>query len=137
MAKFIIETIQKGYVNSGYTYETAISDIEFDKEDSVVVLPDTYMDKVVTHLGYAQVFIEGHEVWCDWHHPSKGSDFEPDKYDSRYTTIYIPEHVKKIVIPKTIIDIGYYAFKYQHDLKFEIDSENPKYMVKENKIVRK
>lgn len=137
MAKFIIETIQVGYVDSEYTYITAIKDIKFDDEGSVVALPESYMDKEITHLGYGQTFIERHEVWCDWHHPSKGSDYVPDRYDTKYTTIYIPEHVKKIVIPKSIIDIGYYAFKYEHELEFEVDSENPNYMVKDNKIVRK
>lgn len=134
MAKFIIVNIQIGYVDREYTYITAISDIKFESSDSVVTLPES---KEITHLGYGQTFIERHEVWCDWHHPAKGSDYEPDKYDSKYTTIYIPEHVKKIIIPKTITNIGYYAFERKHEVEFEVDSENPCYMVKDNKIVIK
>ncbi|MBQ8689521.1 MAG: hypothetical protein IJ515_04070 [Clostridia bacterium] len=118
MATFEIEKIKIGYKGGDYSYVLSIKDIKFDENDETVRLPDTYNGEPITHVGYSQTFIPAHEEWADWHHPSKGSDFVPAKYDKQLNLIHVPEHVKKIILPSTIID-GIYAFTYANGTVIE------------------
>lgn len=137
MAEFKVEEIKLGYEGGDFNYIVSISNILFNKDDEVVIIPDLFNGKPITHIGYGQAFVPAHEVWCDWHHPSKGSDYEPDKYERDYLTFQIPEYVKKIVLPKTIKDVCYCAFKFNHDLVIEIDEDNPHLKVENGKITYK
>lgn len=138
MAKFEIQKLKYGYEGSSFTYSTSISGIVFEEEDETVTLPSIYEGEEITHLAYGQRFDPAHEEWADWHHPSKGCDYVPDKYSHSLKTFVVPEHVKKIVIPASIRDICYCAFKCLGNTKIEIDPQNTVYTTDENgKIVRR
>ena len=116
----------------------SIVEIEFDADDVIVHLPDTYLGKPITHLGYGERFVPAHEEWCDWHHPGKGSDWIPDSYEQAFLTFRIPKYVKKIVIPSTIETISFCAFERADHVVFEVDPENRKYTVdKKGRLVKK
>ena len=138
MAKFEIQKLKYGYAGGIFSYSTSISGIIFEEGDAIVTLPASYEGEGITHLAYGQNFEPAHEEWADWHHPSKGSDYVPDKYYHSFLTFVVPEHVKKIVIPASIRDICYCAFKLLGDTKFEVDPENTVYTTNEKgAIVRR
>lgn len=136
MANFKIEKIRKGYLGAEESF-LAITEIIFDEKDKIITLPAFFNGKPVTHLGYKEIFVPGHEVWADWHHPAKGSDFEPDKYELDSLSYLFPPFVEKVVIPKTITNISYYAFYKSHFFKLEIEKDNPHFLVKDDKLFYK
>lgn len=128
MAEFVIQKIKYGYEGRGVIEEDlSIVDIIFSEADEVVVLPSEYEDEPITLFGFGQAFDRAHEEWADWHHPSKGSDFVPDRYYYDYRRIVFPEYVKKVVIPATVKDICFYVVKDLKTLTVEVDPENRKY----------
>ena len=137
MAKFIFEKIKIGNLNEEYSYINSISDIVFDDGEKIVVLPEKINGEVVTHFNYTQIFEEGYERWHDWHHPAQGTEYIPPKYDKTSSNIVIPKYVEKIVIPKTITDIATSGLKIHDNFLFEIDSENPRYEVKNDALYYK
>ncbi len=137
MAKFKIGKLRYGTPNKDLSYYVSVYNIAFEEGDEVVEIPSTFEGEEVTAIGYGEEFEKAHEVWCDWHHPSKGSDWVDDKYVRSYLTFIVPKFVKKIIIPKTINDVSYCAFKFDGECAIEIDSENPNLIVKNGKICRR
>ena len=121
MADIKVEIIKIGEEGRDYTYLTSISEINTFEKEEVIVLPSVYQGNIITHLGYHQKFVEAHEVWADYHHPSKGVDYQKSNYKRGLVSFKFKESVKKIIIPKTIVDINYFAFVYCKGLVFEFE----------------
>ncbi len=134
MAKFKIGKFRYGYPDKDLEYYVSIYDIEFEENDKIVVLPDEFNGEPITHVGYFEEFVEAHEVWCDWHHPSKGSDWVPDKYQYDYSYVTVPNHVKMIVLPKTMNRYSHNMFKGTGEFVVVVDEENPYYVNEDGKI---
>jgi hypothetical protein len=137
MAVFDIQRIRWGYESRPPRYYIAISDIRFDEGDEVVYIPDNLEGEPITNLGYGQKYTPPYERFHDWHHPSQGSELVEGNYSFSYNTINVPAFVKKIVIPASINDICYCAFKFLGNTEIEIDEGNTVYAVKNEKIVSK
>ena len=127
MAKFMVKRIKDGYEGRRIDTYISIADIAFEEGDEVIVLPSEFEGEIITHFGYDQAFTKAHEEWADWHHPGKGSDWVPDRYHYDYVKIRFPESVKKLVIPATIRDIGYYIPKDLKNLTVEVEEGNTRY----------
>ena len=139
MAEFTVTRIKNGYEGRYMDEYISVSRITFAEGDTVIELPATFEGEPITHFGYGQDFEAAHEVWADWHHPGKGSDWEPDHYRLKYLTVEFPPQVKKLVIPATVIDICY---KVKDALKkgvieIEVSPDNPVYAMENGKLVYK
>lgn len=145
MAKFVCENIKFGYEGKRISIIVAIKNIIFEETDEVVRIPDTFEGRPITHLGYTQDFEPAHEVWCDWHHPSKGSDYVEDKYTFKSTSIRVPSHVKKLIFPKTLESFGYLCILNSSPLEYEaeegsslwVNDKGELYQYKNNLILKK
>jgi hypothetical protein len=141
MAKYVAHLYKEGYESKGNTTRVVgvITAIECEEGDEILKIPDRAdeFDIPITHLGYKYEFEPAHEEWADWHHPSKGCDYVPDKHTLRNVCLDLPATVKKVIIPKTIESISFYAWKNREDLTFEVHPDNPKYTAKNGKIIRK
>ena len=137
MAKITVKDVIYGVENTKYDHHISICNIECDENDEIIVLPSVFDGKTITHLGYGQAYEEAHEVWCDWHHPSKGSDWVPAKYLFDYVYFNIPANVKKIVVPATITDINFMAFdRCKGRIEFVFDKDS-KYYYQDHKVYHK
>ena len=135
MAKYVIERVKYGYKNNILSENICIADI-IPEGDEILTLPEYYEGEPITHLGFYSVFEPAHEVWADYHHPAKGSDYVEDKYIYGYRTFDLPG-VKKVIIPKTIAQINSFAFDRCPGIEVEIDPENETYCVREREILYK
>ena len=121
MANIKVEVIKIGEEGNEFDYLTSISEIVTNEDDEVIVLPNSFNGNKITSLGYYQKFEEAHEVWADYQHSSKGSDYQKDTYSKGIINYKFHKNVKKIVIPNTITDICYFAFVYCKGLIFEFE----------------
>lgn len=135
MAKIKVETIKEGIEGREYTYFTSISDIQAEENEEVIELPSTFEGKTITHLGFYQVYDEAHEVWCDYHHPAKGSDWKEAEYKRGYSRFILPSTVKKIIVPKSIIQINDLCFSYCSGILLDFEQGSPFFRV--DKLVYK
>ena len=146
-----VEQMKKGnsgsydFLNNGefFTYNpetyVVLTAVTCEKSVEVLDIPARFpaWEAPLTHIGYMEEFVRAHVVYCDWHHPGKGEDYEPDCYYLRGAKMKFPAHIKKIIIPETVTDISYEAFDGVEDVIFEIHPDNPCFKVVDNKIVRK
>ncbi|MBR2651097.1 MAG: hypothetical protein IKD45_05495 [Clostridia bacterium] len=118
MAQFIIENLKEGIETSSglYTYHLTLTNIIWEEGDEVVVLPDKYEGKVITHFGYKQGYTPAEERWHDWHHPSQGMEYIPARFDLERSICTPPPHVKKVIFPRTAKDIFTNIFNTEYPL---------------------
>lgn len=124
MAKFTVERIKYGYKGRQIEEHLSITAIQFEEGDEVVELPSSFEGEAITMFAIGQRIIEGHEEWCDWHHPGKGSDWVPDEYEYRYLDIDFPPYVKKLIIPSSVTNIAYTLGPCLEGLTVEVASDN-------------
>lgn len=136
MAKFIIETIRNGDASEPTLYQS-VTDIIFEEGDEVVYVPETNNGMPVTHVGLGEEYVEGREVWCDWHHAGRGSDYEPAHYKYAYFEISIPTSVKKLVFPKTLRYFSPKGFNNPGNAIIDVDPDNPELGIKNNNLIAK
>ena len=94
-------------------------------------------EEPITHIGYKYEFEPAHEEWADWHHPSKGCDYVPDRHYLRNISLKLPANIKKVVIPQTVEAISFYAWEGCENVTFEVHRDNKIYTTRNGKIVRK
>ena len=135
MAKFRIEIIKYGY--SGTSTLVSLNGITADKDEEIVVLPEMYLGRNITHIGYNQSYEPAHEEWADWHHPGKGMTYVPESYGFDLCPLNVSPWVKKIVIPKTVSNLSFNFSRGLDHITFEIDPENIYFTVKGGKVVSK
>ncbi len=148
MTLFHAAKLRNGYTGrSNYSYGSdytpdvyvVLTSIDYSPEDTVLTIPSHFpeWEEPLTHIGYSEHFEEGYEKWVDWHHPSKGCEYVPARYDLRDINLKIPPYIKKIVIPETVRRISDTAFADAVDVVFEVHPDNPYYEVVDNKITIK
>lgn len=137
MSTFKIKTIKIGFESSGFDYFTSICDITADKKEDVIVLPSEFDGNIITHLGYEQDFLEAHEHFHDWHHPSQGSEWVEKEYKFKYKYFELPKSVKKIIIPSSITNIANFCFAKCKGIDIEVALDNPTYYCKDRVIYHK
>ncbi len=150
MANYQMQLLREGYdgVSGSYGYSetyrhtpkqyVVLTKIECEPEDEVLVLPASdSRGEPLTHIGYRESFDAAHEEWADWHHPSKGCDYVPDRYSLDGISLDIPSRVKRIVIPETVCSVSRCAFAKAEHVILEVDPRNPWLRIEDNQIVRK
>lgn len=141
MAKYIAHLYKEGYETKERVPKEVgvITAIECEAEEEVLEIPD-HVDEFeapITHIGFEYEFDPAHEVWADWHHPSKGCDYEPDRHVLRHICLKLPSSIKKVIIPQTVDHISYYAWDGTDKIVFEVHPDNPRYTTENGKIVSK
>lgn len=142
MARFIAHKFKSGY---DYSYNPpkeygVITQIICSPEDQVLEIPEYVkgVDLPITHLAYEQRFDEAHEVWADWHHPAKGSDFVPDNYILDCISFNLPSGIKKVIIPATVESISYCTWgENEENIVFEVHPDNKHFTSINGKLKRK
>jgi len=137
MAKFTVKKVKEGNDKKGFKYYDCIAHVEAEEGDSVILIPEEIDGVTITHVGYRQEYTPAHEHWHDWHHPAQGSEWVEEKYSLGFSTILLPDFVKKIIIPKTVVDFCNYAFDEPEDLIVETVEDHPTLCVKNNKVCKK
>ena len=137
MAQFKIERLKWGNDETGFDYCISISKIVFEKDETEIVLPSHYEGEPITHVGYVQDYTPAHEHWHDWHHPSQGSEWVPEKYSYSGATIFVPKSLKKLIVPATVTNFCDYAFENIDKVMIEVDPENTVYCSGKGQIKNK
>ena len=141
-----LSIIKKGFEGKEITLYASLHYImfygNFEYKDEIII-PESYKDVPLTHLGYMQDSILAHVRYHDWHHPSQGDgDYYPTEYFPKAQTYgeNFPTNLKRIHIPKTVQYISSGFFQYINNcpnVVIEIDPENPYFKIENNTILKK
>ncbi len=131
MAKFKIIKLKLGTEKKGYIYPLSISNVTADEGEEIILLPSHHDGEEITLFGYEQAYTPAHEHWHDWHHPAQGSEWIEESYDKTFANICLPSSIKKLIIPKNIVDFCSYSLEYNRKYKLEVEKDHPVYYINE------